>query len=112
MNLRVVAQAYLSLRARAGVDMNIFLLSRSESWHEQTIYRASGVKLFLCGHEKGRRDLSAKHFMRMSVGYGGPASGQAARRGSCDANESSSWLRRPGPWPGAEAVTQSMSACQ
>ena len=62
-------------------------------------YRASGVKLVLCGQKaaeiyqqnilliehsaehsagKGRRDLSAEHSMR---------------------------LRRPGPWPGAEAVT-------
>ena len=54
--------------------MNIFLLSRS--WHEQTIYRASGVKLFLCGHGKGRRDLSAEHSMQMSVGHGGPDRGQ------------------------------------
>ena len=30
-----------------GLDMNIFLLSCS--WHEQTIYRASDVKLFLFG---------------------------------------------------------------
>ena len=42
------------------------------SWHKQTIYRASGVKLFLCCHVKGRRDLSAEHSMRimMSVGSG------------------------------------------
>ena len=33
--------------------------------HEQTIYRASGIKLFLCGHGKGRRDLSAEHSMRI-----------------------------------------------
>ena len=32
--------------------MKIFLLSESLSWHEPTIYRASGVKLFLCGHGK------------------------------------------------------------
>ena len=57
--------------------MNIFLLSCS--WHERIIYRASGAKLVLCGHGKGRRDVSAEHFMR--------------------------WLRRPGPWPGTGAVT-------
>ena len=54
------------------------------SWHEQKIYRASVVlKLFLCGHVKGRRDLSPEHSMRimMSVGYGaGPARGQARKR--------------------------------
>ena len=59
--------------------MNFFLLS--SSW--QTTYRASGVKLFLCGHGKGRTDLSAERSMRMSVR-----------------------LRRPSPWPGAEAVTE------
>ena len=40
-------------------------------------YTASGVKLFLCGHGKGSRDLSAEHAMRMSFSYGGPARGQA-----------------------------------
>ena len=55
--------------------MNIFLLSCS--WHERIIYRASGVKLVLCGHGKGRRDLSAEHSMRVTVGYGDPARGQA-----------------------------------
>ena len=63
--------------ARARLDMNFFLLSCS--WHERTIYRASGVKLFLCGHGKGHRNLSAEHFMRISVGYGGPARGQAQK---------------------------------
>ena len=53
--------------------MNIFLLSCS--WHERTIYRASGVKLVLCCQGKGRRDLSAEH--SITVGYGGPARGQA-----------------------------------
>ena len=58
--------------------------------------------------------------MRMSVGYGGPARhcGQARRR--CDGEivsaeldilcqcDDSNFLRmRPGPWPGAEAVTGS-----
>ena len=57
----------------------------SRAWHEQIIYRASGVKFVLCGHGKGRRDLSAEHSMRTTVGYGGPG----------------------GPWPGrgAGAVT-------
>ena len=41
------------------------------------MYRASGVKLVLCGHGKGRRDLSAEHSMRIIVGYRGPARGQA-----------------------------------
>ena len=57
--------------------MNIFLFSCS--WHEQIIYRASGVKLILCGHGKGRRDLSAEHSMRVTVGYGDPARGQARK---------------------------------
>ena len=48
------------------------------SSHERTMYRASGVKFFLCGHGKCRRDLSAEHSMRISVGYGGPAA--VARR--------------------------------
>ena len=47
------------------------------SWHERIIYRASGVKLVLCGHGKGRRDLSAEHYMRITVGYGDPARCQA-----------------------------------
>ena len=65
--------------------MNIFLLYCS--WHERTIYRASGGKLILCGHGKGRRDLSAEHSKgrsksaehstRITVGDGGPARGQA-----------------------------------
>ena len=55
--------------------MNIFFLSCS--WHERIIYRASGVKLILCGHGKGRRDLSAEHSMQITVGFGKPA------RGSC-----------------------------
>ena len=49
------------------------------SWHERIIYRASGVKLILCGHGKGRRDLSAEHSMRITVGYGDPARGQARK---------------------------------
>ena len=40
------------------------------------IYRASGVKLILRGHGKGRRVLSAEHSMRITVGHGGPARGQ------------------------------------
>ena len=55
--------------------MNIFLLSCS--WHEPIIYRASGVKLALCGHGKGRSDLSAEHSMRIT------ATQPVARRGSC-----------------------------
>ena len=39
--------------------------------------RAEGVKLALCGHGKCSRDLSAEHSMRITVGYGGPARGQA-----------------------------------
>ena len=54
--------------------MNIFLFSCSS--HEPIIYRASGVKLILCGHGKGRRDPSAEHSMRITVGYGDPARGQ------------------------------------
>ena len=45
--------------------------------HERIICRASGVKFVLCGHGKGRIDLSAEHSMRITVGYGGPACGQA-----------------------------------
>ena len=33
--------------------------------------------LVLCGHGKGRRDLSAEHYMRITVGYGDPARCQA-----------------------------------
>ena len=57
-------------------------------------YRASGVKLVLCGHGKGRRDLSAEHSMRITDGYGGPARGQARE------------LQRS-PWP----VTVTTLAC-
>ena len=46
---------------------------------ERIIYRASGVKLILCSHGKGRRDLSAEHSMRITVGYGDPARGQARK---------------------------------
>ena len=41
--------------------------------------RCSGVKLFLCCHGKGRRDLSAEHSMRMIVGYCGLARCQAQK---------------------------------
>ena len=53
----------------------------SYSWHERIIYslRASGVKLILCGHGKGRRDLSAELSMRITVGYCDPARGQARK---------------------------------
>ena len=37
--------------------------------------------------------------MRITVGYGDPARGQVRKLIFC-------WLWRPGPWPGAEAVTQ------
>ena len=37
----------------------------------------TGVKLVICAHGKGRRDLSAEHSMRITVGYGDPARGQA-----------------------------------
>ena len=46
---------------------------------QQTMYRTSGVKLFIRIHGKGRRDLSAVHSMRMSVGNGGPARGQVRK---------------------------------
>ena len=57
--------------------MNIFLFSCSS--HEPIIYRASGVKLILCGHGKGRRDLPAEYSMRITVGYGDPARGQVRK---------------------------------
>ena len=43
------------------------------------IYRASGVKLILCGHGKGRRDLPAEYSMRITVCYGDPARGQVRK---------------------------------
>ena len=57
--------------------MNIFgYLARDTSKQYTAV---SGVEPFLCGHAKGRRDLSAEHSMRMSVGYGDPARGQARK---------------------------------
>ena len=91
--------------------MIIFLLSCS--LRERIMYRASGVKLVLCCHGKGRRDLSAEHSMQITVGYGSPARGQArdsrARRGtgaglvtarSCDElpTKLKLGLRVGGPW--------------
>ena len=52
------------------------------SWpssHEPIIYRASGVKLILCRHGKGRRDPSAEYSMRITFGYGDPARGQVRK---------------------------------
>ena len=74
--------------------MNIFLLSRS--WHEQTImiYRASGLKHFLCGHGKDRRGLSAENSMLMSFGYGCPARVQARTR-AAGAGETTTCERAP-----------------
>ena len=46
-------------------------------WHQRIIYRASGVKLVLCCHRKGCRDLSAEHSMLITVGYSSQAHGQA-----------------------------------
>ena len=43
------------------------------------VSRASGVKLVLCGHGKGHRDLSAEHSMRITVGYSDPARYQARK---------------------------------
>ena len=43
--------------------------------------RASGVKLVLCGHGKGRKGLAAEHSMRITVGYGDPARGQERKVG-------------------------------
>ena len=80
LNLRVAAHAAASRsRGRAGDWTGISLLSRS--WHEQTIYRASGVMLFLCCHAETGIHESAEHSMRMSrsVGYVGPAHGQARK---------------------------------
>ena len=39
----------------------------------------SGVKLILCVHGKGRRDLSAEYSIRITVGYGDPARGQVRK---------------------------------
>ena len=49
---------------------------------------ASGVKLYLCGHGKGRRDRYPQNIL-------------------CECPMLR--LRRPGPWPGAEAVTAELS---
>ena len=57
--------------------MNISLFSCSS--HEPIIDRASGVKLILCGNGKGRRDPSAEHSMRITVGYGDPARGHVRK---------------------------------
>ena len=52
------------------------------------MYRASGVKLFLCGPQtqiRPQRLISRTFYANVR------------------------WLRRPGPWPGAEAVTLSLT---
>ena len=63
-----------------GTGHEYLLLSRS--WYEQTIYRALGVKLFLCGHGKGRRDRYQQNILRNCplVREARPV----AKRGSCD----------------------------
>ena len=61
--------------------MNIFLLSCS--WHERIIYRASAVQLVLCGHGKGRRDLSEQQNILCKQPLV-TAARPVARRGSCD----------------------------
>ena len=62
------------------------------SSHERIIYRASGVKLILCGHGKGSRDLSAEHSMRITVGYGDQARGQVRKLLRSTGNRSHLWV--------------------
>ena len=61
---------------------------RGRALHLKLCIFLARVILFLCGHGKGRRDLSAEHSTRLSVGYGGPTRGQAQNFGrSCDDSE-------------------------
>ena len=61
-----------------GAGHEYLLLSRS--LHEQTVYRASGVKLLpLRPRNWPQRQAPAEHSMRTSVGHGGPARDQARR---------------------------------
>ena len=53
--------------------------------HQQTIYIALGVKLFHCSHGKSNRDRYQQNILCESPGP---------------------WLRRPVPYPDAEAVTR------
>ena len=76
LNLRVAALLYRSLR-RMGLDTNIFSL----------VSRANNIQIFRCktpgpssssaATEEAAETVSAERFMRMSVGNGGPARGQA-----------------------------------
>ena len=64
--------------AHAGLDI---FCCRARCTSKQ--YTELRVKLFLCGHGKGRRD-----WYQLNILCGNDR-----------------WLRRPGPWPDAEAVT-------
>ena len=89
-------------------DSTTFMLSRS--WHGQIIYRASAVKL---STEMMAAEISTEHSMRISVGYGGPARGQARKLRSCD--EIRTRLGLLPPWTGLDnshdAVVRSLSCC-
>ena len=63
----------------------LLLLVVSCSLHQQTIYIALGVKLFHCSHGKSNRDRYQQNILCESPGP---------------------WLRRPVPYPDAEAVTR------
>ena len=85
LDLQVVESSRRRIVVSCAIPGHEYLLL-SLSWHEQTIHTgrawakwASGVKLFLCHHGKGSRDLSEEHSMLISIGYSCPASGQVLK---------------------------------
>ena len=68
------------------MDMNIILLSLSS--HDQTIYRASAVKHFLCRHKKGHIDRYQQSILCecQSVTAARPVATPAAGAGRTDSS--------------------------
>ena len=79
----------------AAVPIRVPTVAFKFSWTNVCVTRGhTGVKLILCGHGKGRRDPSAEHSMRITVGYSDPARGQVRKL----LRTVSSWAI-PGPVP-------------